>query len=159
LASDVLEMLIDVADVRLGVDRGDGGIGTYEGGGGGGATPSEIYAYFTAGSRPDAFKTSDSEIRAAVGMASADLDSQLDAILAASGGGGWDDAIAEPATYPAIGATPTAGQMLWMILQGVLERELDGTTLKVLDTDGDTAMTFTVTLNSSGYVTKVVRAS
>jgi hypothetical protein len=92
-------------------------------------------------------------------MASADLDDQLDAILAAGAGSGWNETISEPATYPAIGATPTAGQMLWMILQGVLERELDGTTLKVLDTDGDTAMTFTVTLNSSGYVTKVVRAS
>ena len=55
LAANTLGALLLLDDVRLGTDRGDGGIGTLEVTGTG-ATAADIYSYFTAGTRADAFK-------------------------------------------------------------------------------------------------------
>jgi hypothetical protein len=70
----------------------------------------------------------------------------------------WADTLAED--YPTFGdTTPTAKQMMWLIMQGLLEREIDSTSLTPLKIDGSVAGTYTITLNSDGYPTKVVRAS
>ena len=86
-----------------------------------------------------------------------DLSDTLAAAVLAVIGSGWSDIVEE--SYPALGESPTAGQMIWMVFAGMLQRELDGSMLKILDSDGATQCTFRVTRNASNFPVKLTRIS
>lgn len=67
----------------------------------------------------------------------------------------WTRAITE--NYPAIGETITAGDMMWMLFSGLLQREVDGDDLYVIDRAGDPAMRFSITRNALGHATQLLR--
>lgn len=69
----------------------------------------------------------------------------------------WNEPLTE--SFPAIGATPTAAQMMWMMFGGILHREIDGGTLSILDSTGAVQATFTISFNEAGYPTKMTRAT
>jgi len=130
----------------------------------------------------------DATIRAAVGLASANLDTQLDALPTnaelATALGTADDAVlaaiaalnnlsaaqvnAEvvdvlrtdtiPDSVPADGSLPTAVQALYMVLQFLTEKSVSGTTLTVRKVDGSTSLA-TYTLDSATAPTSITRAS
>ena len=91
----------------------------------------------------------ESGIRTSIGMASANLDTQLDAIpTSAEINAEVVDVIRTdliPDSYPADGSQPTIAQALLAILQFLTEKSVSGTTLTVDKPDGTTAaMTFTL---------------
>jgi hypothetical protein len=70
----------------------------------------------------------------------------------------WNDTLAED--YPAFEDTaPTARQMMWMMMQSILQNELDDGVFKVLKIDETDAATFEVTKNALDYPVKRVRAT
>jgi hypothetical protein len=105
-------------------------------------------------------------IRSAVGLASANLDTQLSAIddyidteiasLVTSVGAIWTTALTE--AYRTDGSTGTGAQLLYEILAHHAEKSISGTTLTTKKLDGLTTAA-THTLNSSSAPTSITRAS
>ena len=123
-------------------------------------------------------------VRAAVGLASANLDTQLsaiddyldtevaavkaktDLIPAAPAAVGdvptvaqiWTTALTQ--SYAADGAAFTGAQALFMVWSMLAEKSISGTTMTCRQLDGSTtSMTFTLTLDGSGNPTAITRAS
>ena len=110
-------------------------------------------------------------MRAALGMAAADLDSQLDAIVADTGTDipaaiaalnniSVADVLTTAMTesYAADGATMTVAQALYLIAQSIGEFSVSGTTITVKKLDGTTTAA-TYTMDDATTPTSRTRAS
>lgn len=87
-------------------------------------------------------------VRSAVGLASANLDTQLSSL--------FTTAMAE--SYSADGSPPTPAQALMMILQRLTEFSISGTSITVKKLDGSTTA-FVLTMNDATSPTSSTRAS
>jgi len=96
----------------------------------------------------------DAAIRAALGLAAANLDTQLGDLPTVT------DILTTAMTesYNADGAAPTLAQALFGILQVLTEASVSGTTMTVKKLDGSTAA-FTLTLDSATSPTSITRAT
>lgn len=101
-------------------------------------------------------------VRTAVGLAAANLDTQLDAIpTLAEMNSSLTAALTTTViadVVPADGTRPTISQALYMLTQFMLERSVSGTTLTVRKPDGTTAL-MTLTLNDATNPTTITRAT
>lgn len=88
-------------------------------------------------------------IRTAVGMSSANLDTQL---------GKADLTATVPDSIPADGDRPTVQQAAYMIVQTLTEFAISGTTITVKKPDGSTTL-FTITMDDATDPTSATRAS
>jgi hypothetical protein len=100
-------------------------------------------------------------IRAAVGLASANLDTQLGTLstpaqVLTQVNAALDAVIAD--SIPADGSRPTIRQALYILVQFMLERSVSGTTCTVKKPDGSATL-LTLTLNDPALPTSVTRAS
>jgi len=89
--------------------------------------------------------------RTALGMASADLDTQLDALLAK-----WTTVLAD--SVASDGTRPTPEQAMLMLTRFLFERAVSGTALSVKKEDGSTA-SMGFTLNDATSPTSITRSS
>jgi hypothetical protein len=97
-------------------------------------------------------------VRTAVGLASANLDTQLDALPTASENATAVNTMTLTESYAADGATMTPAQAFYMIWSLLAERGISGTTLTAKKLDGSTtSMTFT--LDSATTPTEQTRAT
>jgi hypothetical protein len=97
-------------------------------------------------------------VRSAVGLASANLDTQLDALPTASENATAVNTMTLTESYAADGATMTPAQAFYMIWSLLAERGISGTTLTAKKLDGSTtSMTFT--LDSASTPTSQTRAT
>lgn len=92
-----------------------------------------------------------SGVRSAVGIASANLDTQLAAIAAL-----WTTQLTE--SYNADGVAPTPAQALFVVMQRLTEISISGLTMTVKKLDGSTTA-FTLTLDSASAPTSSTRAT
>ncbi len=113
---------------------------------------------------------SEANVRTALGMAAADLDTQLAAIAAQIAGlnnisqaqvltqmnAALDTVLAD--SIPADGSRPSLRQAIYMGIQFLVEREVVGTTLTIKKVNGATAL-FTCTLNDATTPTAITRAT
>lgn len=100
----------------------------------------------------------DATVRAAVGMASADLDSQLAALPTAAEAATAVLTTAMTESYAADGDAPTLAQMQYMLWSYLSERSIASVTLTAKKLDGSTtAMTFT--LDDADAPTSITRAT
>jgi hypothetical protein len=99
----------------------------------------------------------DATIRSAVGLASANLDTQIDALPTAAENTTAVLTTAMTEAYAADGAAPTLAQALFLIQQILSEKDISSTTLTVKKLDGTTTAA-TFTLNSATAPTSVTRS-
>lgn len=97
-------------------------------------------------------------VRSAVGLASANLDTQLDALPTAAENATAVLTTAMTEAYATDGSTATLAQINYMIWSAVCQFDISGTTMTLRKLDGSTSA-MTVTLNDSENPTSRTRAS
>lgn len=97
-------------------------------------------------------------VRTAVGLASANLDTQLDALPTAAENAAAVHTTVMTESYNTDGSAPTLAQAIYVILQMLTEKSISSTTLTVKKLDGTTTAA-TFTLNSATTPTSITRAT